>query len=80
MWRGYEDALEEYLRVCIIEWVSRGYANSIPIPQIKNFTFPSWMGDNTFHASHRSNLLRKDAVWYGKFGWTEQDNLPYIWP
>ena len=32
------------------------------------------------HASHRSNLLRKDPEFYGKYGWTEPDNLEYIWP
>lgn len=33
-----------------------------------------------FHASHRSNLLRKDPVWYSQFNWTEPNNLPYVWP
>lgn len=41
---------------------------------------PYWMGHEPTHASHRSNLLRKDPVHYGKFGWTEPPNLPYIWP
>lgn len=41
---------------------------------------PTWLGRNDFHASHRSNLLRKDSEWYGNFGWTEPDNLPYVWP
>ena len=39
-----------------------------------------WMGNNAFHASHRSNLLRKDPVWYGQFGWSESPDLPYYWP
>jgi hypothetical protein len=41
---------------------------------------PPWLGDNTFHASHKSNLLRKDPVWYGQFGWSEPTDLPYVWP
>jgi len=32
---------------------------------------PPWLGKRAFHASHRSNLLRKDPVWYGQFGWKE---------
>jgi hypothetical protein len=32
------------------------------------------------HDSHRSNLLRKDPQWYGQFGWTVPDDLPYVWP
>ena len=41
---------------------------------------PKWLGNKKFHASHRSNLLRKDREWYSQFGWTEPDDLPYIWP
>jgi len=41
---------------------------------------PNWLGDEEFHASHRSNLLRKLPEYYRAFGWTEPDNLPYIWP
>jgi hypothetical protein len=41
---------------------------------------PSWLGDPQFHAAHRSNLLRKDPEYYGKFGWTEPDDLEYPWP
>jgi hypothetical protein len=41
---------------------------------------PPWWGDPAFHASHRSNLLRKDPVWYGQFGWAEPPDLPYVWP
>lgn len=40
---------------------------------------PPWLGDEELHASHRSNLLRKDKNHYGQFGWTESDNLPYKW-
>jgi hypothetical protein len=42
--------------------------------------FPAWFGDEKFHASHRSNLLRKDREHYAKFGWKESNTLPYIWP
>lgn len=41
---------------------------------------PAWLGDPAFHASHRSNLLRKDPDHYGQFGWTELPTLPYVWP
>ena len=32
------------------------------------------------HASHRSNLLRKEPAHYTQFGWTEPPDLPYVWP
>jgi hypothetical protein len=40
--------------------------------------FPEWFGHNKFHAAHRSNLLRKDPVYYGQFGWREKQDLPYL--
>lgn len=65
----------------IDEWVSRGYNNTMvkfgTKPDVK---MPVWFGDKDFHASHRSNLLRKDAAFYSKYGWVEPDTLPYIWP
>ena len=44
------------------------------------FMAPPWLGDEEFHRSHRSNLLRKDPEWYGQFGWDVPDDLPYVWP
>lgn len=41
---------------------------------------PPWLGNVSFHASHRSNLLRKDHAWYSQFGWVEPPGLPYVWP
>ncbi len=43
-------------------------------------TYPNWIGYGAFHASHRSNLLRKNAKHYGQFGWREPADLPYVWP
>lgn len=81
MWRGYEGALAEYHDACINEWVKRGYNNTMrlrakPGPWPK----PPFFGDAEFHASHRSNLLRKLPEHYSQFGWTEGPDLPYIWP
>jgi hypothetical protein len=41
---------------------------------------PLWLGNQDFHNSHRSNLSRKDPVYYAQFNWDVPDNLPYIWP
>ncbi len=41
---------------------------------------PEWLGDKRLHDSHRSNLLRKDAEYYGKFGWNLPDSMSYWWP
>ena len=80
MWRGFEAMLAVYHNTIIEEWISRGYRNSMKIivPNIAPIS-PSWLGNPDFHASHRSNLLRKDPEHYAQFGWTESDNLPYVW-
>ena len=87
MWRGHEYHLGLYLLAGIDILALRGkyYAEVkhkivAEMEKFKNTGPPLWLGDNTFHASHRSNLLRKDSVWYGQFGWTESPDLPYYWP
>lgn len=80
MWRGYEEALKLYMNVMITEWIDRGYNNSMELSPIGMVRVPDWFGDEKFHASHRSNLLRKDPGHYSKFGWTELDNHEYVWP
>lgn len=80
MWRGYEAALENYMAACIDEWISRGYKNTMSAKIDNLCKLPPWIGDDAFHASHRSNLLRKDSAYYAKFGWSESSSLPYIWP
>lgn len=83
MWRGYESALAAYGRICCEVWQDRGYSDSLWswFHEREGLSqYPRWMGDEAFHASHRSNLLRKDPVWYGRYGWTEGPDLPYVWP
>lgn len=81
MWKEYKYALIEYSNVMITEWIKRGYNNNMKILEIENvIIYPHWLGDADFHAAHRSNLLRKNKIWYSQFGWIEPDNLPYIWP
>ena len=86
MWKGYAPALLSYgLAVCD-EWLSRGYKDTCRekmcalLAPDKDITLPPWVGDPAVHASHRSNLLRKDPAWYGKWGWLEGPDLPYVWP
>jgi hypothetical protein len=41
---------------------------------------PPWLGDEDFHRSHRSSLLRKDPAFYGERFDDVPDDLPYVWP
>lgn len=83
MWRGHESALVEYGYAMTLEWRRRGYKDTM-LPWFEErrcpvFVLPSWVGREDIHSSHRSNLLRKDPVFYGQFGWTESATLPYVW-
>jgi hypothetical protein len=79
MWRGYEPALRNYLRAMIIEWVRRGYKNTMHVPDYEaDAVLPPWLGDRALHDSHRSNLKRKDPFYYAHFH--VPDDLPYVWP
>ena len=88
MWIGYELVLVDYQVAICEEWSRRGYRDTclnktfsiydrFEMPGTKT---PPWLGNPDFHASHRSNLLRKDYNWYSKFGWSEPNDLPYLWP
>jgi hypothetical protein len=81
MWRGYDAALALYFWTMVEEWLRRGYRSTITLPRPSDPpALPPWLGDDALHASHRSNLLRKDPEWYGRFGWNEPPDLPYVWP
>jgi hypothetical protein len=81
MFKGYENSLKIYYNLCLTEWIKRGYKNNMIYHVINGpVKNPPWLGNDNFHASHRSNLLRKDYNYYSKFGWIEKIDLPYYWP
>ncbi len=81
MWRGYENALKLYLNECIDEWKLRGYNNNMKYEIISgDVVYPPWLGAKEFHASHRSNLVRKLPEHYRRFFPDVPDDMPYVWP
>ncbi len=79
LWTNYTDALCEYYDCMVIEWRHRGYVNTMPLIDLApSIVYPPWLTDD-FIRAHRSNLLRKDPVYYGQFGWDVPSDLPYIW-
>ena len=93
MWEGYEGAIAQYAMIMSEEWIWRGnkdtvrgkIMDAVHLANHPNMIWafcpvPPWLGNEAFHASHRSNLLRKNPSHYGQFGWSEPDNLPYVWP
>jgi hypothetical protein len=81
MWKGHESSLRMYLRCAILEWKRRGYRNTMAIPRADRCSRrkPPWL-TSALIRSHRSNLLRKDGAYYGRFRWKVADDLPYVWP
>jgi hypothetical protein len=91
MWRGYLPALTKYALVTTDEWIARGHADTVR-PQVLAFApevdalaqsaleLPPWIGDEAFHLSHRSNLVRKDPEFYGERFPGVAGDLPYLWP
>lgn len=87
MWKGHEGLLAMYGIAACEEWTDRGYKDncaakieSLMLKHVLNNSKPWWLGDQRFHSSHRSNLLRKEPEWYCKFAWAENDGQPYFWP
>lgn len=83
MWEGHTEALKLYYNHIVMEWISRGYKNNMPLYSVdictKDDFLPDWFGRKDFHDAHKSNLLRKDKEYYGKFNWDVSDNLSYKW-
>lgn len=91
MWKGHEIALANYGIAICVEWRSRGYKDTL-LPWFDQLadlmllhgdtpdTLPPWLGNEEFHASHRSKLLAKKPDWYSQFDWTETPDMPYVWP
>ena len=86
IWANYKKALAQYCLAGLEELSKRGrhYPKWIQYYESVNKSapdtgLPKCVGNEAFHASHRSNLLKKDFAWYGRFGWAEPADLPYVW-
>lgn len=85
MWKGHEYQLCQYGIVCCDRWIKLGFKDTCRSKIIdllyycEDTGMPKWMGDNRLHSSHRSNLMRKDPVFYS-YGWFESNDIPYFWP
>jgi len=87
MWKGHEYHLGLYLLEGCKVLAERGKSYPEVVKRIEaemakhtNTGPPKWLGSDSFHASHRSALLRKNLIWYKQFNWTEPTDLPYVWP
>jgi hypothetical protein len=81
MWTGYEEALKLYQNYTIKEWMGRGYKNTMQLEEVdlQAVIMPPWFGEEEFHRSHKSNLLRKDYEYYSQY-FDDPSDLEYHWP
>lgn len=81
MWKGHIEALKKYFNIISQEWINRGYKHNMGFYEVNNnIIYPSWIGNETFHISHQSNLVRKFPEHYKKYFPNISNDLPYIWP
>lgn len=88
MWQGYELALLAYWEAVVTEWTSRGYRDSTLLicremqSRVESaLKLPQFIGNDDFHRSHQSNLLRKDSLHYSQYFPADVPNdLAYVWP
>jgi len=90
MWNGYEKALCEYAIAICDEWIARGYNDTMRERFVawssqldenyQQLLMPPWIGDQDFHRSHQSNLVRKFPEYYREQFPDVPDDLEYLWP
>jgi len=86
MWSKHLYQLANYGIAICNEWISRGYRDNClkqfleEQSKLEDAGVPWWLGNQGFHISHQSNLIRKLPEHYGPIFPGVPDNLPYIWP
>jgi hypothetical protein len=95
MWKGYDNALFEYLIAIKYECDERGISTEKNWDAIQemydwnwdrgdNIVMPPWWGDERVHESHRNNLYIKDPEYYAEFRNANRvaccDKCNYFWP
>jgi hypothetical protein len=85
MWVGHRRSLALYGITMCYEWTRRGYRDTMA-ERFRPFVLglfpvaPAWLGDEDFHLSHRSNLIRKMPQHYGPIWPDVPPDMPYVWP
>lgn len=92
MWKGFGWALMKYQEAICTRWVTDlGYKDTcldktrsiyytLSYEMQNKGIWPDWIGNEEFHVSHRSNLLRKKPDHYREFWHDTPNDLEYVWP
>lgn len=89
MWKDHPLALCDYGIAMCVEWVRRGYSDSMAtkfahiregLRELHSGPWmPGFLGCDAFHASHRRSLSEKDFNHYGP-QWKDIPATGYLWP
>jgi hypothetical protein len=89
MWWGHEGSLATYGVAVCDEWTYRGYKDTCRdkiLDLVSGLRLeladdpPGWLGNDEFHLSHQSNLVRKNPGYYRRFFPSVPSDLSYVWP
>lgn len=92
MWKDFECCLAVYGMIVCLEWRSRGYKDQQHPWFVEKaheyskesnaiiYEKPEWIGDDAFHLSHKSNLIRKLPEHYKPLWPDVPNDLELIWP
>lgn len=86
MWRNYESWLVRYTLDICETWSALNYKDTVREKVLAKYGHlpkspkPFWLGDQGIHISHQSNLVRKNAAFYGPLFPGVPADLPYVWP
>jgi len=76
--RGRRDTCEAKIRAEVAGLGIKRVRDQAELPRAGRL--PPWLGDEAFHRSRRSSLLRKDPDHYGRLFADVSPDLPYVWP
>ncbi len=84
MWFDNVKSLKTYYNIMVLEWIRRGFNNTMPIYKIVGkYKDPWFIGNKSFHLSHQASLIRKNKSHYAKYFLHVPDDYmhyTYIWP
>lgn len=90
MWAGFEYSLLQYQEAVCDEWTRQGGYKDTCLEKTRKLYHeykgddrgydPWWLGDESLHLSHQSNLIRKDPKYYSLLFVGVPVDLPYYWP
>lgn len=80
MWGGREGGLLAFHDFCIEEAMRRGLTTPLVPFNRRAYVLPMWFGDEKYHGSLRSTLLREDPAFYRRYDWKDNPEDPCLWP